>query len=83
VEELKVMVAANAITQKSLLDLVQEQEIVKNNFIVKLTQIIKENEASKWPNLTKQLYDQYVMEKHHKIIHEALPTSFVKNLSNV
>lgn len=72
-EELKKVIAANAITLKSMLDTVQEQEIVKNNFTMKLTQIIEENEAGKWPDLTKQLYDQYVTDRHREINREALP----------
>lgn len=72
-DELSKVIAANAITLKSMLDAVQEQEIVKNNFTAKLTQIIEENEAGKWPALTKQLYDQYVTDKHREIDQEALP----------
>jgi len=72
-KKLKAAVAANAITLKNLLDTVQEQEIVKNNFTARLTQIIEENEVDQWPELTKQLHDQYVTDRHREMNREALP----------
>lgn len=72
-EDLKKVLAANTIILKGMLDTFQGEEIVKNNFTAKLTQIIEENEVGKWPELTKQLYDQYVTDKHREINFEALP----------
>ena len=61
------MIAANAVTLKQMLDQVLTQEISINNFTAKLTQIIEENEMSKWPDMCKDLYDTYVRDKHRQM----------------
>ena len=71
--ELKLQTAANQVTLKQMLDTVLTTEIFVNNFTTKLTQIIEENEMSKWPDMAKELYDFYVKDRHRIMNLECLP----------
>lgn len=72
-KDLQKVVAANQVKLKQMLDQVLTQEIYVNNFTMKLTQIVEENEISKWAGMAKDLYDTYVKDRHRQMNLDALP----------